>query len=482
MEREKKELLRRSVRDTYGTIAKTGGNRCCGGKEPELVAIQLGYSKDDLAEGAGDANLGLGCGNPIASGSLQRGETVLDLGSGAGFDCFIAARAVGSEGKVIGVDMTPEMIERAEKNAGTMNVSNVEFRLGEIERLPVADNSVDIIISNCVINLSTDKSAAYREAFRVLKPGGRIAISDIVLRRELPEEMKDDLDLYTGCIGGALPVRELRSILDDAGFENISITEKGNSSAITGNWESGQSVDEYIVSANITATKGGTISSHHSEPGNAGSKPYFESVASEWDTMRKVFFPEEVREVAYAAAQLEPGKIAADLGAGTGFMTEGLLQRGIKVIAVDQSPAMLAHMKKKFGRSDMIEYRTGDAGNLPLEDRSVDYVFANMYLHHVESPREAVREMARVLKPGGRCVITDLDTHTFEFLRTEQHDRWMGFERSDILRWFEEAGLQSVAVDCVGKNCCASSSTTDDEARVSIFVATGVRRKIFSSR
>jgi arsenite methyltransferase len=474
MEREKKELLRRSVRDVYGTIAKTGGNSCCGGNEPELVAIQLGYSKDDLTDGTGDANLGLGCGNPIALGSLQRGETVLDLGSGAGFDCFLAAKAVGSEGKVIGIDMTPGMIDRARKNAASMNVPNVEFRSGEIEQLPVTDNSVDVIISNCVINLSTDKGAVYREAFRVLKPGGRIAISDIVLRRELPEEMKDDLDLYTGCIGGALPVRELRTILDNAGFENISITEKGNSKAITENWESGHSVGEYFVSANITAIKGGTIYSRHSEPGDAGSKPYFESVASEWDTMRKDFFPEEVREVAYAAAQLEPGKLAADLGAGTGFITEGLLQRGIKVIAVDQSPAMLAHMKKKFGESGKIEYRIGDAGNLPLENRSVDYVFANMYLHHVESPRDAIREMARVLKPGGRCVITDLDTHTFEFLRTEQHDRWMGFERSDILRWFEEAGLQETAVECVGKNCCASSSTTGDEARVGIFVASGV--------
>ena len=205
------------------------------------------------------------------------------------------------------------------------------------------------------------------------------------------------------------------------------------------------------------------------------SKDYFENVADQWDRMRESFFSEEVREKALAVAGVEPGKQAADIGAGTGFITEGLLQKGLNVIAVDQSPSMLSEMEKKFSRSGLVEFRLGDAESLPIPDETMDYVFANMYLHHVESPPEAIAEMTRVLKPGGKLVITDMDEHGFGFLRTEQHDRWLGFKREDILRWFEEAGLKESRVDCLGQDCCADSEKADEKASVSLFVASGVK-------
>jgi ubiquinone/menaquinone biosynthesis C-methylase UbiE len=205
------------------------------------------------------------------------------------------------------------------------------------------------------------------------------------------------------------------------------------------------------------------------------SKQYFDDVAQQWDTMRKGFFSENVRTKSLTIANIQPGQLAADLGAGTGFITEGLAQKGIKVIAVDQSAEMLATMQRKFVEMRGIEYRQGTAENLPIEDRTVDYAFANMYLHHVESPADAIKEMARILKPAGKLVITDLDEHQFEFLRTEQYDRWMGFKRSDVSRWFTEAGLHNVRVDCVGENCCAQSECGSEQAAVSIFVAVGER-------
>jgi ubiquinone/menaquinone biosynthesis C-methylase UbiE len=191
--------------------------------------------------------------------------------------------------------------------------------------------------------------------------------------------------------------------------------------------------------------------------------------------MRSSFFPESVREKAADVAAVEAGKVAADIGAGTGFVSEELLRRGLKVIAVDESETMLETMRKKFGTGGTIEYRVGESEHLPLNDESVDYVFANMYLHHVEHPAAAIKEMTRVLKPNGKIVITDLDEHNFEFLRTEQHDRWMGFKREDVRRWFTEAGLKDVMTDCVGDDCCADSTTSNDSAKVSIFVATGVK-------
>ena len=206
-----------------------------------------------------------------------------------------------------------------------------------------------------------------------------------------------------------------------------------------------------------------------------GSRNYFETVAPKWDALRRGFFSETVREKAFETAGAVAGKIAADIGAGSGFVTEGLLGRGLRVIAVDRSEAMLEEMRRKFGEGGAVEYRIGEAESLPLADGSVDCVFANMYIHHVESPSAAIREMARIVKPGGRLIITDLDRHDFEFLRTEHCDRWMGFDRPDVARWLAEAGLVDVKIDCVGENCCAASQSGCGEAAVSIFVASGMK-------
>jgi len=203
------------------------------------------------------------------------------------------------------------------------------------------------------------------------------------------------------------------------------------------------------------------------------SKNYFEKVANQWDQMRKSFFSDKVRKVAVAKADIQAGKLAADIGAGAGFITEELIQNGLTVIAVDQCQAMLDEMKKKFDRFDSVEYRIGEFNKLPIQNETVDYVFANMYLHHVDLPEVAIREMVRVLKTGGKVVVTDMDEHEFEFLRKEQHDRWLGFKRDDIERWFKEAGLKNVKVDCVGEDCCTDSDEGREKASVSLFVACG---------
>lgn len=200
------------------------------------------------------------------------------------------------------------------------------------------------------------------------------------------------------------------------------------------------------------------------------SKAYFNQVAPDWDKMRTEFFPESVREKAYAVAGIQKGEQAADIGAGTGFIAEGLMQKGLRVIAVDQSEAMLEELKKRF---DGIDCRLGNEDNLPIPSGTVNHAFANMYLHHVENPPLAIKEMARIVQPGGKIIVTDLDEHKFEFLRTEQYDRWLGFKREDVQQWFIDAGLKNVIVDCVDSKCNSDSTQGSEHASVTIFVASG---------
>ena len=210
---------------------------------------------------------------------------------------------------------------------------------------------------------------------------------------------------------------------------------------------------------------------------NADSKSYFEDISGEWDQMRECFFSEKVREAACTIAEVQSGKSAADIGAGTGFLTEELLSRDLRVVAVDQSSEMLDLMQRKFLHSNDIEYKQAQADErIPLPDNSVDYAFANMYLHHVESPLEAIREMARITTFSGRVVITDLDAHTYEFLREKHHDRWMGFERDDITVWLKEAGLKEAGIDCIGEDCCDTPCDGTTTARISIFGAWGTKK------
>jgi SAM-dependent methyltransferase len=262
---ENKDDVRTHVRDAYAKIAQTkSGNRGCGCSpsccspqtvDADAISAKLGYSSEEVAGAPESANMGLGCGNPQAIASLKMGEAVLDLGCGGGFDCFLAARQVGISGRVIGVDMTPEMIVQARDNAKKSKYANVEFRLGEIEHLPVADNSVDVIISNCVVNLSPDKPQVYRDAYRVLKPGGRLAFSDIVAVGELPEGLKGDVEKLTGCIAGAATVNELTAALEDAGFSGIQILLNEESRIFIKDWFPGTGVEDFVVSASIQARK-----------------------------------------------------------------------------------------------------------------------------------------------------------------------------------------------------------------------------------
>jgi SAM-dependent methyltransferase len=258
-----KDNIRDIVRETYGKVAAGKQNGCCGPTDgccdterlTATSAHKLGYSADEIAASPEGADLGLGCGNPQAIASLKPGETVLDLGSGAGFDCFLASRSVGPTGRVIGVDMTPEMLAKARTNAGKVSVPNVEFRLGQIEQLPVADNTVDAIISNCVINLSPDKAQVFREAFRVLKPGGRLAIADIVRTAELPPELASDLSALCGCVAGAASVDELETMLRETGFVQIAVRPKDASGEFIRAWTPGRNAADYVVSATIEALK-----------------------------------------------------------------------------------------------------------------------------------------------------------------------------------------------------------------------------------
>ncbi len=228
---------------------------CCGESSTRKIATALGYSLEEMAAVPESANMGLGCGNPQAIAALHPGETVLDLGCGAGFDAFLAARQVGPEGLVIGVDMTPEMISRASRNAETSKVTNISFRLGEIENLPVGDAVVDVIISNCVINLAPNKLAVYQEAFRVLKPGGRLAISDVVATAPMPEALKQDLHLWAACAAGAPLLKELEGYLSEAGFQHIAIDLNEASRDFIKQWAPDRQLEKYIASAYIQAVK-----------------------------------------------------------------------------------------------------------------------------------------------------------------------------------------------------------------------------------
>jgi SAM-dependent methyltransferase len=252
------------IKQRYGSIARQGTSRgCCNGgcscssstTDIDQISATLGYRENDLDEGTAGANLGLGCGNPLAHASIKEGEVVLDLGSGGGFDCFLARRQVGEHGRVLGVDMTPRMIELARTNASKLGYANVEFVEGAIEALPVPDDSIDVIISNCVINLSLDKARVFREAFRVLKPGGRLAVSDVVATAELPDVIKQDLKLFAGCVAGAEHVEMIEKLLRNSGFTEIKLTPKDTSKEILSSWMPGTDIDQYVASYIIEAIK-----------------------------------------------------------------------------------------------------------------------------------------------------------------------------------------------------------------------------------
>jgi len=261
--------VRQHVRKSYAEVAEASNDGACCGVESSccgvsddtaintLISTRLGYNEDDLSNVPEGADMGLGCGNPRAIASLKAGEVVVDLGSGGGFDAFLSAREVGETGHVIGVDMTPAMLSKARANAEKGKFGNVEFRLGEIEHLPIADNTADIIISNCVINLSPHKELVFRDAFRVLKPGGRLAISDVVATADMPDEMKNDPILHAGCMAGASLIDALETMMAEAGFEKISIVPKDESREFIRDWAPGRGVEDYVVSAYIEAVKPG---------------------------------------------------------------------------------------------------------------------------------------------------------------------------------------------------------------------------------
>jgi len=270
MSEKESDGIRQSVRKRYAEVAQRHTIDCCTAepssyREPscctdglvvdEAYTQRIGYSAEELQSAPQGANMSLGCGNPQAIAALKPGEVVLDLGSGGGLDCFLAARQVGPEGRVIGVDMTPQMVSKARSNADAVDTSNVEFRLGEIEHLPVADGTVDVILSNCVINLSPDKPQVFREAYRVLKPGGRLAVSDVVATADIPQELRNDEELWSGCMGGAEEIGKLEEIMRQVGFRDIRISPKDESREFMREWAPGSRILDHLVSAMIEAIK-----------------------------------------------------------------------------------------------------------------------------------------------------------------------------------------------------------------------------------
>lgn len=255
--------IKEMVRARYGDIADgSAASSCCGTSSFSDQAREMGYSADELAAVPESANLGLGCGNPQAIAAMKAGEVVIDLGSGAGFDCLLAVRQVGPSGHVIGIDMTHEMLKKARENAAKVGAANVEFRLGELEHLPIADNTADVILSNCVINLVPDKPQVFREAFRVLKPGGRLAISDVVNTRPLPPDLAADRALVCGCVVGAAPALEIDAWLQAAGFRDVRVAVKPESRDIVASWAPGRGIENFVASAIIEARKPNPASDH----------------------------------------------------------------------------------------------------------------------------------------------------------------------------------------------------------------------------
>lgn len=267
METQQAEKIRGEIRNNYGKVARgeerrlnmcegEGGRcNCSNNLKSQITMTQLGYTQEQIAQAPQGTNMGLGCGNPLSLAGLKIGETVLDLGSGGGFDCFLAAGIVGDAGHVIGVDMTPDMVSKARAAAEREEISNVEFRLGEIEQLPVADESIDVILSNCVINLSPQKHKVFEEAFRVLKKGGRLAVSDVVAVSVLSKEVRDNLALISSCIGGAEEVEKLQEMLIEVGFEHVSIEIVKGSQGIIADWFPGKGFEDAVASAHIEALK-----------------------------------------------------------------------------------------------------------------------------------------------------------------------------------------------------------------------------------
>jgi len=507
------EQIRQVVKERYAKAARQvragGGGSCCSG--PIASQSRL-YEISQLKEIPQTAALAsLGCGNPTLLAELRPGEVVLDLGSGGGIDVLLSARRVGPEGKVYGLDMTDEMLELARENAARAGVSNVEFLKGQIEAIPLPDESVDVIISNCVINLSADKDAVFSEAFRVLKPGGRFAVADIVVRGgQLPDPVRRMMSLWAGCVAGALSEEEYVTKMEKAGFEEIGLETlkvydlEDVPEEMRCCFPEGLTLPPgvEVISAFVRASKGGGAAGGRSstaisirlgtearvkvpassccgtaDSGSGGCcgetvKRYFQRVAAQWDRMREGYFTEAVRDAAIARARLGRDHVVADVGTGTGFMLQAVAPTVRLAYGFDSSPEMLDVARKNLAGVANVELKISEGSSLPLPDAALDAVFANMYLHHAPDPQTAIAEMVRVLKPGGRLVITDLDRHEEEWMRAEMADLWLGFEREQVESWFSSAGLAEVVVEAAGCSCCGTSAS-GDEASIGVFVASG---------